>query len=215
MAAAKKQQQEAASAASSAEDPLALDLKQPDAALGLLLWEWWRRACYNRATDEDARDTILMEKRVRLDAFALDFVDPGNAILEKAIRLAAAEDFERAGRHARYYLVQGGVLAAAIDEAASGRRRQRANASRPRPKKADTHRALTVAEMRKARADGLALQAFIEAATTGSVIGLTISAANVRGVTRYDVSCEGLEKDERVSMATLSTWWAAAGAPAS
>ena len=194
-----------------------VDLSLPDAALGEMLWTWWRNAVYAKASEEQASDTVAMEDCVRLEALTLDLDGPGEAVLEKAIRLATLAhlgngddvSLTRAGRHLRFYLGQNGVLAAALDEAKSGRRKQRAIASRDRPKKQATARSETIAAMTVARRSGQTLGQFFDAAAAGSITGLTIKKKAVKGVDRWAVDCDKAESKD-VSESTFSTWWASA-----
>ncbi|MCX7165697.1 MAG: hypothetical protein NTV11_05425 [Rhodocyclales bacterium] len=131
--------------------------------------------------------------------------------LVEALRRAAEHDFEGAGRFMREYLTDQIIQVAALDEAVTGKRRQSDLGKRP-PKERTTHKTVTVAAMRPWRRDGHSLAEFMDAASVGSIDGLTIQRAGVSGVERFDVDCDAMEKKKRASMRSLQEWWEAANA---
>lgn len=134
------------------------------------------------------------------------------AALVEALRRAAANDFDSAGRFMREYLTEQIVKVAALDEAVTGKRRQRAVSKKPRPKKGPTHRSIAIAAMQTWRRNDQSLDDFMNAANNGSVDGLTIQAAGTRGVEKYDVDCDAMTEPKRVSLRTLQEWWGESGA---
>lgn len=90
---------------------------------------------------------------------------------------------------------------------------QSKKAKNSRPKKTETHKNITIVEMRKSREYGRSLEEFLGAAEgDGMDDGLQISLdTRCKGVTRYLVSCNALEEPEQVAKSTLEGWWAAAG----
>ena len=79
-------------------------------------------------------DQIMQDfaEQVRQHVLTLESQTASNAALEKALHKAAGGDFETAGRLFRELVDHGVLHIAALDEWASGRRRQKANAKRPR-----------------------------------------------------------------------------------
>lgn len=134
--------------------------------------------------------------------------DVANIPLEKALHLAASGKFEKAGTIFREWMLRSAVTMMAFDEAATGRRRQRANAKKPRPKKTPTAQSETVRTMRNWRFDGRTLQDFLDAAKSGSIDGLSITPKVARGVERFAIDCDGTDAEKTVARSTLERWWA-------
>jgi len=89
---------------------------------------------------------------------------------------------------------------------------QSKKAKKSRPKKTKTHKNITIVEMRKSRESGRSLEEFLGAAEgDGMDDGLQISIdASSKGVMRYLVGCDALEKTKKVAKSTLDGWWASA-----
>lgn len=81
----------------------------------------------------------------------------------------------------------------------------------PRQKKRPTARSVTIAAMRKARKDGQTLGQFLASAEAGSVEGLEITPANLRGVVRFQIEAEELKEGKTVAYSTLEEWFTEAG----
>ena len=132
-----------------------------------------------------------------------------NMALEKAIVKATHGDFAAAGSIFRAWIQQSAVNAAALDEALIGRRRQKARARRPRPKKKPTHRSIVIAAMGRYRKQSMTLEKFLDAASVGSIDGLNIKRDAAKGVERWIVECDELDTYKRpVARSTLEGWWA-------
>lgn len=84
----------------------------------------------------------------------------------------------------------------------------------PRKKKLPTARSVTIAAMRKTRKDGQTLGQFLASAEAGSVDGLEIKPANLRGVERFELEADELREGATVSRSTLEEWFTESGKPA-
>jgi hypothetical protein len=107
-----------------------LDL--PDNQLGLHFYAWWVVAQAEKlGISQDQLDPELAE-RLRLKALCLDTDNEDLAGLERALQVIATGDLVRGGRMFREHMQRQTLTVGAFDEAKTGRRRQRANAKKPR-----------------------------------------------------------------------------------
>ena len=105
-----------------------------DEDLARQFWAWW--VCFQAERVGISRDGITPEiaEGIRAATVGLDTDNEALAGLEKALRLiASGASRTRAGSLVRQRFGRLAVQMAAADEAATGRRRQRANARRQRP----------------------------------------------------------------------------------
>lgn len=71
-------------------------------------------------------------ERVRQFVLTIETDTAKNAAVEKALHKAASGDFESAGKFLREHMTNGAMHLVALDEAVTGKRRQRANAKKSR-----------------------------------------------------------------------------------
>jgi hypothetical protein len=104
-------------------------------------------------------------------------------------------------------------LEAAMQEAERLRQQDQSMRSKGKPKKrkAPTARSVCIAAMRKARKEGQTLEQFLASAKAGSVEGLEITPANLRGVVRFQIEAEELKEGKTVADSTLEEWFTEAG----
>jgi hypothetical protein len=107
-------------------------LDGPDDPLGLHLFTWW--VAFNAECKGIPPTSVTVEiiEKIRISTLGIDTEDARNAALEKALRLAATGDFARAGKILRAHVSDMSLNMAALDEAVSGKRRQRAIAKKRR-----------------------------------------------------------------------------------
>lgn len=107
-------------------------LELPDSDLGALLLGWFIAA---QADDLGIPADQIPEDfgdQVRQHVLTLEAENAKNAALEKALHKAANGNFEGAGRFLRELMQDGALSMAALDECATGKRRQSANAKKSR-----------------------------------------------------------------------------------
>jgi hypothetical protein len=82
---------------------------------------------------------------------------------------------------------------------------------KPKKRKTPTAKSVCIAAMRKARKEGQSLAEFLASAGAGSVEGLEITPANLRGVVRFQIEAEELKEGKTVADSTLEEWFTEAG----
>ena len=88
---------------------------------------------------------------------------------------------------------------------------QSQRASKARPKTKPTHRSITIAAMRQARAEGKTLDAFLAAAANDAIDGLSIKPVDdVKDVERWKVWADEFDDPKKMSRPGLADWWRAA-----
>lgn len=107
-----------------------LDL--PDDQLGLHLFAWWIGYQADRQGIPLGGVTQEIAEAIRVATLEIDTDEAGYVPLNNALRRVAKGDAAGAGKLFRNSLHEGAIRLAALDEAVSGRRRQRANAKKPR-----------------------------------------------------------------------------------
>jgi hypothetical protein len=113
--------------------PVAETLHLPDEELAAKLWLWWVAAQIERRGVPAEPFTPELVEDIRQATLAADNDNEATAGLEKILKLLAVGDFARAGPLIRAHFKRGALFRAALDEVlATGRRRQRAAASRDR-----------------------------------------------------------------------------------
>ncbi len=132
---------------------------------------------------------------------------PENSALFLALRLAANGKFEMAGRRFRSFFDSGVKMLVVLDEAETGRRKQKKIAEKPRPKKKPTHRSMTINEMEEWRSKGHHFDEFIDSAIAGSIDGLDLNLGRVK----YEMAWDNLESPRQFAETTLREWWTEAG----
>ena len=116
------------------------DLDQIDDELGQDLLAWWiALSAQNKGLDPynvpvEIQDQIVSTSR------AMDGDTVKDAALEKAIKRAAQGEYTKAGAMLRVLVADTADNFAALDEAVTGRRRQKHIASKPRPKNKPTNK---------------------------------------------------------------------------
>jgi len=108
-----------------------LDLQ--DDKLGLHLLAWWIGFQAKRKGIPSNGVTEEIAEKIRLATLGMDVEDARHVALEKALRRVASGDAAGGGKLFRDLMREGGFHLAALEEAVTGERRQRANAKRPRP----------------------------------------------------------------------------------
>src|SRR5262249_49357465 len=109
----------------------------PDDQLGIYLYAWWTVLQAEKLGISQEQITPEIAERLRVKALSLDTISEDYAGLEKALQLAAGAvgggDLARGGQMFRQYMRRMARNVALVDEAKTGRRRQKVIASRPRP----------------------------------------------------------------------------------
>jgi hypothetical protein len=103
-----------------------------DEDLGLRFYAWWATAQAEKLGVSQDQITPENAEHLRLRALSLDTDNEDLAGLERALQVCAKGDLARGGRMFRQHLLRQAMAIATIDEAKTGRRRQRAVAQRPR-----------------------------------------------------------------------------------
>jgi hypothetical protein len=102
-----------------------------DDQLGLYAYKWWAFAQAEKlGVSEDITPEI--DERLRLKLLSLDTDSEDHVGLAKALQLVAQGELARGGKMFRNHMQRQAATIAAFDEAKTGRRRQRANARKPR-----------------------------------------------------------------------------------
>jgi hypothetical protein len=112
----------------------ALDL--PDEDLVTTLWAWW--CAYVAGTKGISVELVTPEigEAIRLASLGMDTDNPAMAALEKILRRIAADipgSSAKTAEMIRAHFLNSALHIAALDEATTGRRRQRDNSRKPRP----------------------------------------------------------------------------------
>ncbi len=107
-------------------------LDGPDDALGRHVFKWWCAFYVTSKGIPPERITPEIVEKIRIATLAADTENAGSVAVEKAMKLAAVGDFARAGKIIRGRVKEVSESLAALDEAVSGKRRQRAIAKKRR-----------------------------------------------------------------------------------
>ena len=111
--------------------PEYLDL--PDEDLGLQIWAWWVTAQLGKSGISQGNLTPEIAENIRVLTLQFDTDTEAVAGLEKALKVIAQGDTARGGKIARQYVQNMANHIAALDEAKTGRRKQRVRARKARP----------------------------------------------------------------------------------
>src|SRR5206468_1245493 len=95
-------------------------------------YEWWAVAQSEKVGIPQHQLTTEIAERLRLKALGLDNDNEDLAGVKKAAQVIARGDLARGGRMIRKYMERQTMMLAALDEAKTGRRKQRANAKKSR-----------------------------------------------------------------------------------
>ena len=177
--------------------------KQTDDELGRDLLAWWIAYNAERKGLDPYNLPLNIQERIVLNSMPMDGDSVVSAGVEKAIKRAAKGEYAKAGAMIRELSVNGIIDRVYRDEALTGKRRQKNNASKPRPKKKPTNRTMIIEEMLKWRKKARAFDEFIEAAQAGSIDGLELECIQGNKVL---LSWEGID-EERKGVETLKDWW--------
>jgi hypothetical protein len=107
-------------------------LALPDDQLGVWVYTWWASAQAEKLGISPDQVTPELAQRLRLKVFTLDTDNENLAGFEKALQTIAKGEHAKGGRMFREFFTRQAMVTAAFDEAKTGRRRQRANANKPR-----------------------------------------------------------------------------------
>jgi hypothetical protein len=111
-------------------DPARLSL--PDNQLGLYAYAWWVFAQAEKFGISQDQLTPEIAERLRIELLGLDTDNEDPASLEKALQVIARGDLARGGSMFRRHMQRQTINAAMQDETKTGRKRQPANAKKPR-----------------------------------------------------------------------------------
>ena len=111
-------------------DPARLSL--PDNQLGLYAYAWWVFAQAEKFGISQDQLTPEIAERLRIELLGLDTDNEDPASLEKALQVIARGDLARGGSMFRRHMQRQTINTAMQDETKTGRKRQPANAKKPR-----------------------------------------------------------------------------------
>jgi hypothetical protein len=111
-------------------DPVLLSL--PDSQLGLHAYAWWAVAQAEKLGISQDQLTPEIAERLRIRLLSLDTDNEDLAGLEKALQVIARGDPARGGSMFRRHMQRQAINIALRDEIKTGRRKQQANAKKPR-----------------------------------------------------------------------------------
>ena len=104
----------------------------PDEELVSWVWTWWIQAQMTAKGIPLSDVSAQLEEVIIRETLASDTEHEAVAGLEKAIKAIALRDVSRGAKMFRTFMARGASVHAAVDEAATGRRKQRAIAKKPR-----------------------------------------------------------------------------------
>jgi hypothetical protein len=104
----------------------------PDNQLGLYAYAWWVFAQADKFGISQDQLTPEIAERLRIELLGLDTDNDDPASLEKALQVIARGDLARGGSMFRRHMQRQTINATMQDETKTGRKRQPANAKKPR-----------------------------------------------------------------------------------